>query len=256
MRSLLIPLAIFSFALLAACTGGSSASGPAQAVATPVQALVDNDLAGFMRSVAPADEYAMIQEEWQRDAGIDAEDLDKQLGVLLSDGGVDTLMPMVEMTLTEVEPEQLASQIEMVGGMMLMGVTDDPESAQQLQATVKGLADKVRTSGINDPEKARKALESLVSGLQSAGISKASDVVDLPFEEAMAKVKPVVAAVKQGLQNYDLDLDSILNGLSYSAEGEGDDQRVNVQGSLFGNQFTIPVPVHQVDGAWKINPNQ
>ncbi len=246
---------------LVSCGGGSSqlpssATQPEQAVTIPVQALINNDIAALVKFATTAEEYAEMQSQWS-EAGQEMPTEAKAMinTVLGNPGAVDTMvMPMVKEALAEVNPDEMAMGIQMMGGFMMMAMAgEDQQAMQQAQATIQAFANHIRTCGINDPDKARKAITAIVEGAGKAGITSIEDFVALPLDEALKKLPPVVAAVKDAANVYGFDINGVLRSIKVTSSGEGDTRQLSISGTILGQSFTLPATVRQVNGQWTID---
>ena len=237
----------------------TSATQPEEAVTIPVQALINNDIAAFLKFVAPAEDYAEMQQNWSQAAG----DMDPAAKGMINGiiGNLDnpdtienTIMPMVEAHLSEIDPEESAAGIQMMGGFMLMGLTGaDPQAAEQAKEMLDALAEHIRTCGINDVDKARTAINTIANAITKAGISSVDDIASLPFESAMKKLSPVFGAIKEAANVYGFDINGVLRSIKVTASGEGDSRDLSVSGTILGKPFTVPATVVKVGGQWQID---
>lgn len=252
-------LAIFCV-LSFAHASAADMSTPEGTLLAPVQALRNNDFVGIL-TLMDADKQAEAKKAWSDaaatpDAAKDAE-LNDSLNKLIAPGAVDAMMAELEPKLKEFNAQQVSMGLMMMGGMVAMNMAKDPEqaqAAQELQSLITDICAWLPSAGLNDPAKARKALEYVCAGAQSLNVKTAADLRALSLDEALKRCGGFFAEVKHALAVYGLNLDALLDSIQVpKVEGEGATRTATVQFSAFGKQHSIPVKMENKDGHWQIS---
>ncbi len=209
MRKLLVfaLICVLSFAHASA----ADMSTPEGTFLGPVQALRNNDILGIF-NLMDADKQAEAKKAWSEEAAKpnpakDAE-LDQNLSMLVTPNAVDTMMMAIEPKLKEFNAQQISMGLMMMGGMLAMNMAKDPEqaqAAQELQSLITDICGWLPSAGLEDPAKARKALEFVVAGAKSLNVTTAAELRALSLDEVLKRCGGLFAEVKHALAVYDLN---------------------------------------------------
>lgn len=272
---LVVVLVALACLALAACGGGPAATSlepgssvtidpakPEAAVLAPVQAIGGNDLAGVLaHTVAPATHEQMARQWKQSLADLDPKmrgTIDKGIRSVLDTETTNTMRGVVIGYLSRIEPARMADQarqaVATVGGMSLIsGSGLDPQLLVEANALIGDAATWMEAAGLDDRNKAGRAYDAVVKGFRQTGITSVADVEHLDLDHFLARLAPVVAAGKEALALYGLDLDAVCKSFSVEPKGEGDQRSLAVSFDLWGKRRTLEVPTMEVDGRWLVS---
>jgi len=259
------PLASLAFAF-AVGVGSLHALDPAapEAVVTaPVQALRSNDVIGWFKSM-PAADQDKARQEWKDKATTispsERAEFDEKLAMLLSPTAVDTLMAIVEPQLGQFNPQEVAGQLQMFGGMFAMQMGQDPKLAvagQSLNKLVMGLAGWLPTSGLENPAKMREALTSVVGAARALGVKNCDEMFALDLEEFLTRGGAALKEAKLMFKPYGIEVDGFLDSIGLiNIKGEGDKRSADLKFKAFDNEIIFPMPLVQRDGKWAFDQEQ
>ncbi|MBA2479357.1 MAG: hypothetical protein H0V44_01745 [Planctomycetes bacterium] len=266
-------------AMLALTTVASSAATPVDpaspeaAVLLPVQVLRKNDFKAFFASL-PAEDQAKAQAQW-KEAQVnpkakDTKQFNDTMTMLLAPDAVDQLMAQAEPKLQEMDPQQMSQGLMMISGLLPMLIqqsqmqnqkagakpmdADMQKSIAMIQSLMNDASQWVLTSGINDPNKLRTAIEHVVAGAKALKVADAAEMQALQLTEFLDRLGPMVQEVKQALAVYDLQVDPFLDSFTAKSAGEGDKRVLTVGFTAFGNPYEMPVKVENKGGTWSVSP--
>ncbi len=253
----------------AGCGGGERvapavASEPTDAVALLTRHLRDNDLQAFARDAVPPALRPQLAAAWQ--AGRTRWPLDElpfdrkipgMLAVLAADKADARLRHGFERQFANAHGEirAAAKSLGMFGVKFLQ--TDAALSAEErahYSQLVAVLSDWGGRAKLGDPKRARAAIARLTLAARKSGLRDEADFQRFGMDESLRRLGPVIAALKESLRAYDLDLDRSLDAMTLSlVSQEGDRARVRMRYPLDGKTIDTVVSVERVDGRWYIS---
>lgn len=254
---------------LASCKRGEEAAAIAPATPTgsidaAVASLKSGDLKALIESQVPPKHLERMRTEWTNDitreeiTEEDRREFDDTMGRLLASGAEDKLMAELEPQLVKFETEiapQMPMMIGMGRGLAMSGIQESkdlsPEQKQQAIAGLDALAKWVQETKFSDRELARKAIAHVTASAREMNLKTIDDVRALSFDEALARGSVALKGAKQVLAVYGLSLDDTLNSVKTEVLSEtGDQARVRVSYSVFGQPLTLETDMVKVDGRW------
>jgi len=271
-RNVFINTAVLLVALLSSSCGRDEAikpggAEPAEAIRTLNTHLVNNDLAAFARAALPSDLHAPLDEAWQ--AGRTRWPLDefpfatqypKALADLSAEDARAGMMAGFEQLVKD------SSVLDLQQGMLLMSVFmtqfiqhqdntlfSDSERAHY-SALINALGQWAYTAPLDDRERAGQALDVLIPAAREANLSNDAAFAEAGMDNALHRIAPVMAAFKQALTLYGLDIDSMLAQMQFQVtEQTGDKARVQMSYRLGKHDITALIPVEQIEGRWYVS---
>lgn len=260
----LLPACLLALFLLACRPptpeAGPGAARPADAILVPARHLRDNDLTGFAREALPPALHADVAGAWPAGARwpLDELPLDQQLPAVLAalaapDAGTH-LRAAFDRHFAGAQGE-LQRAVETLGVFGLQYVDNDPaldphqrdRHAQQIRA----LAAWATTAPLADRTRAGQAIDLLVDATGRSGLDSDEALAAAGMADALTRLAPVLAAAKQALAGYGLDLDASLDSLTATLERQtGDTALVRVRQTLAGAAIDTLVAVERHDGRW------
>ncbi len=270
---------LLSLTLLAALTGPASAAPAVESTApagyqTTRYAVPDpavqvrewarlfraSDVAGLARALVPPsrwEEARLAYELKQLDPISDhdrAEYADK-IEMITAPDAVDLLM-------FEIEPELEKARVQFPGAMLMafgaMHVAlNSPDSdlteeqREMLQKVVPGIQTWASTTDFLSSDTMRQALTLVTDAARRAGIDDLDQLKALPLDAALDRASPMLAATKQAVRLYGIDLDAIADSLHVDVLGiDGETARIRATVMLFGAPVWAEHELVLVEGRW------
>ncbi|GAB2500389.1 hypothetical protein [Arenimonas alkanexedens] len=265
-----LALLIFTLALTAcrreAPADQARAPGdPVEAVEAMTAALRQNDLVRYSHLSLPPELHARSAALWDRrvaeaepTSAEDAEQYDRLMARLLAPDAEASLGRDMEQQLAKLENE-IGGQWPLMQATATIFLSAAIQANTELSADEKTHATDVATQLIDwadpglftDRERGRRAIAVAVATARSLQLPTLADVRALPREAALEKGGIALAGTKDLLRIYDLDLDTLLDGVAVERlAGEGDKARVRVSYPLQGKTLAFEMDMQRRDGAW------
>lgn len=260
--------------LLAACTrdrddpatpqATPGADTPAAAVRDLTAHLVANDFAAFARDAVPPELHARLDTAW-RDGRtrwpLDALPLrDKHpaaLAALSADGAPQALQRTFDRQFARAggELKQTAAALGLFGVQFVEGQGDFSASERQHYAQlVTALSAWGMQAPLSDRQHAAEAIRLLTDAARTAHLASPEDFATAGMEDALHRMTGVIAAGKQALKLYGLDLDADLSALQATLQSQtGDTAKVRMQYTLAGTAIDTVVDVERRNGRWYVS---
>lgn len=266
-----LPALLAALLLLAAagCDPGQriapgAATEPVQAVALLSQHLRDNDLEGFARDAVPPPLRAPLAAAWR--TGRTRWPLDELPFDQKIPGIVATLSAeKADVQLRRSFDHQFANANKEIraaaSALGLFGVkfmqSDDTLSAEErghYAQLVSAMSEWGASAPLGDPKRGRGAIARLTLAARQTGLREEADFPRLGMDESLRRLTPLIAALKDTLRSYDLDLDQSLDAMTLSLESqEGDRAQVRMRYRLAGKVIDTVVAVERIDGHWYLS---
>ena len=241
-----------------------TATGPVEAVALLSQHLRDNDLQAFARDAVPPSLRPALDAAWR--AGrtrwpLEELPFDQKIpGVLatLSADKADVALRRSfdrQFANAHTEIRAAASALGMFGVKFLQ--SDDALSAEerahyaQLVSAMSAWGAKAK---LGDPKRGRGAIARMTLAARQTGLRSEADFAQMGINDSLRRLTPLIAALKDTLRSYDLDLDESLDAMTLSLDHQdGDRARVRMRYRLAGQAIDTLVAVERIDGRWYLS---
>ena len=250
-------------AMLAVQSCGGSASIPADpstpdgAIMASVQAFKSNNASEIVNTYLTAEQRSKAAAEWDKkrkeEKPSDAENqqFQMQMQSLVSGEIIDQVMPMVEAQLSQVNNEQIAGMVGMMGGMALQSPDLTDEQKAQAGALMQSLSEWVKTADVTNPENVRKVLQIAQGAAKKLDLKDLNAVTALSFDQLIGKGDVVIAALKDAFNVYGIDLDASMDSLSIDkVETNGDSATVTLSFTIFGTKQTVTSTMVKQGNRW------
>jgi len=240
------------------------AAEPAQAVALLTRRLRENDLQAFARDAVPPDLQPALAEAWR--AGRTRWPLEElpfdhkipgMLETLAADKAETALRRSFDRQFANANTEirAAASALGLFGVKYLQ--SDDALSAEErahYSQLLTAMSDWGGKARLGDPKRGRAAIAKMTLAARKSGLRDTADFQRFGMDESLRRMGPVMAALKQSLSSYDLDLDRSLDAMEVSLEHQdGDRARVRMRYPLAGKTIDAVVAVERIDGRWYLS---
>ncbi|NOT87680.1 MAG: hypothetical protein HOP03_05815 [Lysobacter sp.] len=244
--------------------GAGAATEPVQAVALLSQHLRDNDLQAFARDAVPPPLRAPLAAAWQ--AGrtrwpLDELPFDQKIPGIVATLSADKADVQLRRSFdrqfanANTEIRAAASALGLFGVKFLQG--DDTLSAEErahYAQLVSAMSEWGVRATLGDPKRGRGAIARLTLAARQTGLRDEADFPRFGMDESLRRLTPLIAALKETLRSYDLDLDQSLDTMTLSLESrEGDRARVRMRYRLAGKAIDTVVAVERIDGHWYLS---
>jgi hypothetical protein len=254
------PVLAASTAAAAPQATSQSIPDPAQQVREVVRSLRANDLAALVRAMVPPSKFQEIRQayELQRGEPISAEqraEFEEKLARFIAPDAVDTLMAEIEPKLVEARPQVAGATMMGIGAAQMAIASPEsdltPEQRATLQAALPGIQRWVTTTDFLSSTSMRQALTLVTDAARATGVGNLDQLKMLSFEEVLAKAGSVLAATKQAVRIYGLDLDAIAASAQFETVAiEGSTARVRTTVTVFDAPVSGEFELELVEGRW------
>lgn len=238
----------------------STAPDPAQEVLGLARMLRSNDLVGLAQAAIPSDAYEELRRGYEshRDEPIsesDRAEFAEKLAKLSAPDAVDRLMTEIEPQLLEARPKAPSAILMGLGAAQLALLSDESklsdEQRESLQRALPGFQDWVTSTDFLSSTAMREALTLVTDAVRRTGIEDIGQLQSMSFEQALAQAESVLAASKQALLIYGLDVDAIADSMQVQVlDNDGTTARVRTTVTVFDAPIFIDHDLVLVDGHW------
>ena len=240
------------------------ATEPTQAVALLTLHLRDNDLQAFARDAVPPALQPQLAAAWRdgktrwplEELPFDHK-IPGMLAVLAADKADARLRRGFDRQFANANSEirAAAKALGLFGVKFLqsdaaLSAGERAHYAQLVAAT----SDWGGRAKLGDPKRARGAIARLTLAARQSGLREEADFRRFGMDESLRRLGPVVAALKDSLRTYDLDLDRSLDAMTLTLESQdGDRARVRMRYPLAAKTINAVVAVERIDGHWYVS---
>jgi hypothetical protein len=168
---------------------------------------------------------------------------------------VDRFMEEIEPKLAEARP-QVGGALLMGFGAMQMAVTSPDseltdEQRAALQSAMPGIQKWASTTDFLSSDTMRTALTLLTDAARRTGITDIDQIKAMPLESVLQRAGTVLAAGKEAVRLYGIDLDAVADSLRVDVlEIDGDKARVRTTVTLFDAPLWAEHDLVLVEGRW------
>lgn len=237
-----------------------SVPDPAVQIRDLARVLRSNDLAALVRAVVPPSHLQLMRQsyELQRLKPITPAERSKfseGIAKLTDANGVDTFMLEIEPKLVEARPKAAGALLIGMGALQMALASDDSEfTAEQraaLQSALPGIQKWAAETDFLSSIFMRQALSLLADAARNTGVRSIDELKMLSFEQALNKAGTLLAASKQVLYIYGLDINAIADSLQVQVlEQQGQSARVRTTITLFDAPISSELDLVLLEGRW------
>ncbi len=239
---------------------GNATPEPHEAVLASVDAFQRNDVPRLLESLLSDEQLAEMEREWDRQRTAEVEPTEEfgfnvALQMLTVEGAEDALWAQAR-----PELEALRGQTEFVSAMVLgmAASTLDrnteltPEQRADAQVVLGELATLFSDDGLTDPDKARQAIALTCAAVRATGVTSFQEFRALEFEQLLDRSSGLLAASKEVLALYGVDLDAWCASVqAETLSRQGDTAVVSVRYEVLGTVQQTEAPLMLRDGRWQ-----
>lgn len=245
-------------------TAKPGAATPAEAVRGLTHHLVANDLAAFARDAVPPDLHARLDTAWR--AGRTRWPLNElpfadrhpaMLAALSADDAPQALQHTFDRQFANAAGElrNTAATLGLFGVQYVERQGDFSESERRHFAQLVDAASRwAMQAPLSDRKHAAEAIRLLTIAAREARLDSPEDFATAGMDDALRRMTGVIAAGKQALKPYGLDLDADLSAMRVSLQSQtGDVAKVRMEYMLAGTAIDTVVDVERRGGRWYVS---
>ena len=242
-----------------AAAESSTSMGPAQVSMELARLAKINDLKGMMTLALPAAQMKKMVESWEtkRKEPITASDrkaFADAIAKLIAPGAIDELMAIAEPEMAALKP-QMAMYIPMGIGLAQQSISanGDLSEVQKKQATelVGAMQTWAMKTDFTDPNRLRKALTELATGVRATSITTRDQLQGLSFDQMLGKGGVLFGSMKRAFNAYDLNIDEMFTSLkAEQISMTGDAALVKTSMTFLGQPMSSETEMVKMDGHW------
>jgi hypothetical protein len=218
------------------------------------------DVTGLARAMLPASKWEQARAAWEIKrlepvSKHDQEEFAEHIGKLTAPDAVETIMAELEPKLAEARPQAPGALLMAFGAAQV--ALNSPESKLSeeqrlaLQSALPAVQQWAATTDFLDAATLRDALTLLSDAARRSGIGSIDQLKALPLEGVLDRARPMLAAAKDAVELYGLDLDAIADSLQVEVlENDGATARVRTTVLLFGAPVWHEHDLVLVEGRW------
>ena len=233
--------------------------GPAEVSMELAHLAKINDLKGMMTLAMPAPALKKMVDSWETKRREPITDSDRKefadgIAKLLAPGAIDELMAQAEPQMAALKP-QMAMYIPMGIGMAQQAISSNADltDVQKKQATqmVGALQGWAMKTDLTDPNRLRKALTELASGVRATNIATLDQLQGLSFDQMLGKGGVMFGSIKRAFNAYDLNMDEMFSSLkAEQISMTGDTAVIRTNMTFLGQAISSEAEMIKSDGRW------
>ena len=251
---------VFAQERVTAHSVSQSVPDPALQIRDLARILRANDLGGLVNALVPPSQYQRMRQayELQRLQPITPAERAKfsqGIAKLIDANALDKFMLEIEPKLVEARPKAAGALLIGMGALQVALASEDSElTAEQrdaLKSALPGIQKWATETDFLSSISMRQALSLLANAARNTGVRSIDELKILSFEQALSKAGTMLAASKQALFVYGLDINAIADSLQVQIlKQEGQTARVRTTITLFGAPISSEVDLVLLEGSW------
>lgn len=240
--------------------GAVGVADPAQQILEVARMVRANDLSGVVQATVPPSTYQQIRQAYelhrmQPTTEAERAEFAEGLAKLNAADAVDQLMAEIEPKLEEARPQVPAALLMGMGALQMAVVSKDSDLTEEERASLKqalpALQQWATTTDFLSSASMRQALTLVSDAVRGTGVQSLDQLKQMSFEQALGKAENVLAAGKQALRVYGLDVDAITDTLQVEVVAiDGATARVRSTITVFDAPVSREHDLVLVDGRW------
>ena len=237
-----------------------AAPDPAVQLRNAIDHLRHNDLVSLVQTMLPPAKYQMLQGAYEikRNEPLsddDREEFAEGFGRFTAPDAVDQLMAEIEPKLDKARPQAEGAILMALGAMQMAVASPESDLTDEQRAAIRlampGFERWVKGTDFLSSSRMRQALTLVTDAARQTGLGTLDDVQQLPLEQVLIRGGNVLAAVKQAVRLYGLDLDAIADSAYLEVVSiDGDHATVRGTVTVFDAPLTKEFDLVLVEGRW------
>jgi hypothetical protein len=220
-----------------------------------------NDFSSLTKLI-PEKEWVMVERAWRiqlakQGTKADAE-LDQQLALLKTPNALDTIMAQLKPQLATLKPEDLGNQLRGLGALAATFAQSQGDAGrnfdvQGFQSYISDVADWVQKAGLNDADKARKALEKAIACIQALQIGSAQELRQNKLQDMLPRFGKALIPLKDMFRTYDVNIDNVIDSVKIEKMvGQGNRRTMTTSFNVFGKTRQLDFDLIKRGSTWEI----
>ncbi len=219
-----------------------------------------NDVAGLARAMVPPSQWEEMRIAYQSKqlepiSEEERAEFEKKIGRLISPDSVDELMAEIEPKLEQARPSAPGALLMAFGAAQMAINSPDTELTEEQRAALKSVLPGAQRwasqTDFLDSASMRQALTLLTSAGRNIGISNLDQLKELPLEAVLDRAGTLLAATKQAVRLYGIDLNAVADSLRVELLSiDGDTARVRTTITLFDAPVWADHELVLLEGRW------
>lgn len=254
--------AFTSFAMAAApsATAAISAPDPARHVEDLARLFRAGDVTGLAEALIPPSKWEEVRlmyelKRLEPTSDEDRAEFAEKIAKFTAPDAVERLMGEIEPKLEEARPQAVGAMLMAFGAMQMAVASPEsdltPEQRAALESALPGIQGWASGTDFLSSESMRRALTLLTDAARRTGFSDLDQIKALPLEGVLDRAGPVLAAAKDAVRIYGVDLDQIADSLQVEVlEQTADTARVRTTVTLFNAPVWTDHDLVLVEGRW------
>jgi len=243
--------------------GAPGGAEPVEAIAALNAHLIANDLAAFARAAVPPALHQQLIAAWQ--AGHTRWPLDElplaaqhpnALAALAADDADTALLATFDAEVAGAGSGlRRMAQLVSIFALEFIHQQEDYSASERAhyRQLVQALGNWAADAPLASRERAEQALDVLIPAARQAALTSDAAFAEAGMDAALERMIPVIAAGKQALALYGLELDAALADMRLQlADEHGDVAQVRMRYHLAGTALDVNIPLHRIDGRWYV----
>lgn len=241
-------------------SSAATAPDPAHQLQNWARLFRAGNVPAMAQAMVPASkwEQAKLVYELQRLQPTSAEDrahFTQTIERFVAPDAVERLMTEIEPELEKARPQAPGALLMAFGAMQFAVASPESKLSDEQRATLQAALPGIQTwaSGTDflSSDTMRQALTLLTTAARGTGIRDLDQIKALPLEGVLDRATPMLAAAKQAVRLYGLDLDAIADSLVVETLEQGvDTARVRTTVTVFGAPVWHEHDLVLVEGRW------
>ena len=219
-----------------------------------------NDVTGLARAMVPPsqwEQFRLAYQQKQREptSAEDRAEFEQKIGRLIGPNAVDELMAEIEPKLEKARPSAPGALLMGMGALQVAVSSPDSDLTEEqraaLTSALPGIQRWASTTDFLSSERMRQALSLLTGAARGLGISELDQLKALPLEAVLDRSGTLLAAAKEAVRLYGIDLNAVAESLRVDLLAiEGDTARVRTTVNLFGAPIWAEHELVLMEGRW------
>ncbi len=219
-----------------------------------------NDVAGLARAMVPPSQWEEMRLAYQRKqlepiSDDERAEFEEKIGRLVAPDSVDELMAEIEPKLEQARPSAPGALLMAFGAAQMAINSPDSELTDEQRAALKSVLPGAQRwasqTDFLDSASMRQALTLMTNAGRNIGISNLDQLKALPLEAVLDRAGTLLAATKQAVQLYGIDLNAVADSLRVELLAiDGDTARVRTTITLFDAPVWADHELVLVEGRW------
>jgi hypothetical protein len=237
-----------------------SAPDPAIEIKNLAQLFRSGDLAALAQAMTPRSKWEAARAEFEKKRNrpttdADRRDFAEKMRKITAPDAVDQIMVQLEPEMAKAR-QQMPAMLLMAFGAAQFAINStesDLTDAQReaLRSAMPGIQRWATSTDFLSTETLRRSLTQLTDAARRVNITDIDQLKALPLEGVLERANPVLAAAKEAVRNYGIDLDAVADSLKVDVLERGQDTaRVRTTVTVFGAPVWAEHDLVLVEGHW------